>query len=134
MVNVSIWDENNAGASPERALWCNVFLTYLEDMNHYIHLKLKAQENLKKRYTLNYRGIDYASPLPKDKFIALLDMRMRRLILSAQQDHVKEVFDNLDMEHSSFVKRLQWQQETLTKIKLFYPEESGVEKLDKIKN
>jgi hypothetical protein len=111
-------DTRSIEITPEKALWCSVFVTFFEDMNYYIELKTKVLESDKKEFDLKNVGLDTTGVVKKDKYLALLDMRMRRLIYSAKHPYTRQTFDIIDLNHSAFYKRLIWQYKHNAKIKL----------------
>ena len=111
-------DSRSIETTPEKALWCSVFVTFFEDMNYYIELKTKVLLSNEKTFDLKNVGLDTTGIVTKDKYLALLDMRMRRLIYSARHPYMRETFDVLDLCHSAFYRRLIWQYKHCTKIKL----------------
>jgi len=111
-------DSRNLEITPEKALWCSVFVTYFEDMNYYVELKTKLLLSEEQKFDLSNRGLDTTAVVSRDKYLALLELRQRKLLYSAKHPYIKNTFDVLNLDHSSFFKRLLWQYKENSKIKL----------------
>jgi hypothetical protein len=104
--------------TPEKALWCSVMVTFIEDMNHFVDLKIKAGQSDKTHFSLQNLHLDASGILTREKFIELLSSRMRRLIYMAKEPHIRRTFELIGISHSRFVDTLKYQYNTTSKIKL----------------
>lgn len=112
--NISIQDD----ITPEKALWCSVMVTYLEDMNHFVGLKLKALSSDKKEFNLQFNQLDASGMVSKEKFIEVVNSRMRRLIYLAKEPHTRRTFELIGISHSRFIATLKYQYTETAKVKL----------------
>jgi hypothetical protein len=101
--------EPNDTITPEKALWCAVFITYFEDMNYYIDLKNEVLASGSETFTLKNQKVDRSGVISKAEYLGLLDIRMRRLIRAASHPYTAETFEILGLDHTSFIDRLKWQ-------------------------
>ena len=105
-------------STPERALWCSIFLTFIEDMNHYLTLKNEALTSNKEFFDLKNKNVDYSGVASREKYIEIIEARIKQLLQGANQNYIKSAFDVLDLNHSQFVSRLKWQYENNAKVNL----------------
>jgi hypothetical protein len=104
--------------TPEKALWCSVMVTFIEDMNHFVDLKIKAIQSDKTHFSLQNLHLDASGILTRDKFIELLNSRMRRVIYMAKEPHIQRTFELIGISHSRFIDTLKYQYTKTAKIKL----------------
>jgi hypothetical protein len=105
-------------STPERALWCSIFLTFIEDMNHYLGLKAQVLSSDKKFFNLKNKNVDCSGIVTKQRYLDIIEMRIKQLFELANQKYIKSAFDTLDMDHPSFISRMRWQYENNAKINL----------------
>lgn len=112
--------------TPEKALWCAVFITFFEDMNQCLEQKQKVMESNKDLWDLKNAGMDTSIVVSKKQYLSMLNLKMRRLIFVAKHPYIKETFDILSLDHSSFYRRLvrQYKTEELIKLNWYQLEES----------
>lgn len=102
--------------TPEKALWCTVFVTFFEDMNHYIRLKSRAIRSREKRFDLSNKNLDTAGFVTRDNYINLIDTRQKRLLYNAKHEYIFNLFELLNLNHSTFVRKLEYMYEHDAKV------------------
>lgn len=116
-MNPIVSDELASSRTPERTLWCSIFLTFIEDMNFYISLKNKVLRSKKTRFALGKEVLSTGT-VTKNKYIAILESKIRALLLQAESQYIQDAFLILGLDHSSFLQRLVWQYQNNAKITL----------------
>jgi hypothetical protein len=111
-------DEYQTTLTPEKALWCAVFITFFEDMNQCLEQREKVKKSDKERWDLKNAGMDTSIVVSKKQYLSMLNTKMRRLIFVARHQYIKDTFEILGLDHSSFYSRLVWQYRLEEQIKL----------------
>jgi hypothetical protein len=62
--------------------------------------------------------MDTSIVVSKKQYLSMLNTKMRRLIFVARHRYIKDTFEILGLDHSSFYNRLVWQYRLEEQIKL----------------
>lgn len=120
-------DESETTLTPEKALWCAVFITFFEDMNQCLEQRQKVKQSEKNLWDLKNAGMDTSIIVSKKQYLSMLNTKMRRLIFVARHQYIKDTFEILGLDYGSFCRRLisQYRTEELIKLNWYQLEEQG---------
>jgi len=106
--------------TPEKALWCSILLTYVEDMNHFINLKDEILESKKQLFDVGNMGLEASGVMKKHDLINLIHARMRRLIFMAKNSYTRHIMEILGIHHGRLVSALEYQYKNNVAVKLSF--------------